>query len=613
MLGPEWLASLAAAAAKGFASAVGSNLAAKSIPKVAEKLKRAGKTSPFAEVQMRATLEAHLVETESWSGQVQFFGMSDPEATYSASVGLDLSDTPRQFRPSDDLSWSEKSRRSPNLSEESLLYDSGNFVLLGDPGAGKTTTVKRLVRRLLEAPNSKDDPWAVPITVVLREQDGLRHLYDMVFAALGLYDEVDRLFRQATSVSDRKKLDTELLRLLAFILNSLKAVLLVDGLDELDDMVRNNVEREVGALARMLQTSKMIVSCRSGDYSRVIEGFRTVEICELSLSQVTAISERWLKDDASIFLDKAQDAMGDLSNRPLFLCQAIVLFKNTRSIPQQPFAIARQMTRLMLQDWDRQRRIKRPSRYAHFDVDQKFAFLANLAFVLMFELKAVRFEHDLLVAVYDKIRARFLLPANEADQVARELETHTGIIVACGPRRYEFSHLSIEEYLAAEFLVRTPDHRILSSKLQRSPATVAVAVALSSEPNKFFAATTQGMTPAMPGRVVSSFVSRLLQERPYFTSDGDLAGAVLKVLFAAFQYETDAILSLLQVDAIGDAIVENLSLHYDLDTLMTARDGAPVSLIRQHDRFFETYLPERGTLGPRSAYEVRQLVLASRL
>ncbi|MDB5709380.1 MAG: hypothetical protein JWL96_1450 [Sphingomonas bacterium] len=143
--------------------------------------------------------------------------------------------------------------------------------------------------------------------------------------------------------------------------------------------------------------------------------------------------------------------------------------------------------------------------------------------------------------------------------VLRELETHTGIIVAAGFGRFEFAHLSAQEFLCASFISRSPIPDLLKSYLTEYPAPVAVACALSSQPDLFlhqmlkrhlidkfknkedvFYAIEQGnqlafdLFGADTSSTLYSFLTRMELERPAFRLSKEFGEALL--LIHAFYY-----------------------------------------------------------------------------
>jgi hypothetical protein len=429
-----------------------------------------------------------------------------------------------------------------------LIDDAHHFVLLGDPGAGKTTTLKRIINRLLATPETPGDNWSVPILIVLREHSNNGSIAAVLVEKLGLRglylrsvvnDAEDTLSKHGRSLEN----DVSESQFVADILNSWNAVLFLDGLDEVSPEVREAVHDGIVRLARKLTSAKVIASCRSGDYRRPIEGLALAELLPLDRAQIEVISQKWLGGRSDRFMSEiAEGAPAELANRPLFLFQMLVLAQRMESVPDQPSSLCRQMVRLMLQDWDQERSIVRGSTYRSFGIDDKLQFLTALAYYGTFELKTTRFNRRDFVRGYDRLRRRFALPPNEADAVASEIESHTGIVVEVGYKEFEFSHLSIQEYLAAEHAVRLPtskDHRRL---LERSPATMAVAVALSSEPDLLFAE----LSDALPADdLLYVFIERVLQERPMFLGGEPLGSAALKMMERFGFQDNSSTLSLL--------------------------------------------------------------------
>ncbi|MDB5678438.1 hypothetical protein [Sphingomonas bacterium] len=118
---------------------------------------------------LHAKITHHIKTIEVWSSRIQTLGMLVPLSTTDATIPLLMNSTPRTFTINN---------LTPNLSEADILADSNNYIVLGDPGSGKTTTVKRLVRKVLyEAPSSQNDKVNFPVRIIARELERGHSLY----------------------------------------------------------------------------------------------------------------------------------------------------------------------------------------------------------------------------------------------------------------------------------------------------------------------------------------------------------------------------------------------------------------------------------------------------
>jgi hypothetical protein len=221
----------------------------------------------------------------------------------------------------------------------------------------------------------------------------------------------------------------------------------------------------------------------------------------------------------------------DIADRPLLLTQLLFIYKRYGYLPEQPNQIYKKVVALLLHEWDAERRIARTSKYSTFVPERKAAFLSALAYHLTFRIRQKTFSVDDLRRAYIAIREQFGLPFEEATQVASELETHTGIIVAAGSFSYEFSHLSLQEYLCADYLVREPFAEFMSEYMSLYPAPVAVAVSLAAEPSSWFAALFLQRQRDYSSELLHSFLSRILLERPFFSFSEPFGVALLKLYY----------------------------------------------------------------------------------
>jgi hypothetical protein len=261
-----------------------------------------------------------------------------------------------------------------------------------------------------------------------------------------------------------------------------------------------------------------------------MEGFAVTEICPLTNAQILSITEKWLGVKNEDFLKCLKNVpYFDVANRPLLLTNLLFYYKRYEYLPDQPTQIYSKLVDILLQEWDAEREIHRDSRYSGFDPTKKAEFLSLLAYKLTYpEEKAVFTEKDLIKA-YLSICDRFHLPKNEATKVAREIQTHTGIISAGPQDTYEFCHLSLQEYLTAQYIVKSPLETQMTEYLCKYAAPLAVAVALSSTPSKWFGnfiLQFRNLNKFNPDEL-NSFLSRVLVENPSFEESEILGFAII--------------------------------------------------------------------------------------
>lgn len=467
-------------------------------------------------------MEEYLGGVLRWSSRIQFFGMSEAEDTDYATVGLRFGFEPRRFRG--------MGSTGITIGEPDLLTDINHYVILGDPGSGKTTTLKRLARAVMvNEAISSTDIYRYPVVLLLREHVAATDPERIVADVLGIpYEVLQDRVGPGFCVSGKEPLFDVIVR----FLNASNAIMMLDGLDELPERTRRLFEKWAVKLSYRLEGSKIIITARSGDYYRHLDGFNVLELCPLAPDQARQIAERWLHNPDE-FLQTLRDLpYHDVADRPLLLTQLIILFRREGALPEQPSHVYRRLLRLLLEDWDKERGINRSTRYAGFDPDRKADFLAALSYRLTYRVNNTWFTIQDLTSVYKRLHHLFGLPQSEAAQVAEEIASHSGLINASGSG-YEFSHMSFQEYLCACHLVREPFPEHLEQYVADRPGPLAVAVAISSSPANWFAGLILKEIPfrAFSRESFRSFLSRLQLERPMFDISIELGIAAMLLFY----------------------------------------------------------------------------------
>jgi hypothetical protein len=455
------------------------------------------------------------------------------------------------------------------LDELDLLVKPSHLAVLGDLGAGKTTTLRRLARYVaLEEQARPDDDWKFVVLIVCRDERwDTSGLYDVLGKTVGitgnLFVELDN-----PEAVIRDVLDTG-------------ALVVIDGLDEVPARHRAGLESAITQLGRYLRHAKIVVSCRSADYVAPLSGFEIAEIRPLSREQITTATEQLLGPDEAVAFNAALEGhpARDLVNRPLFLTFMAAIFRRRGTIPDRPIDLYEAITRLVIQEWDEQRRVRRVSKWAGFGVDDKRRFLADLAYELT-RRELFRFDTNDLVEVYAELADRYQLPTAQARQVVHELESHTGLLSSVGDL-YEFSHLSLQEFLAADAMVRAPASA-RGSWWSTYPAVAAVTVAMSSNPNSWFSElVTRVPTDMADVGPVRSFLNRLGQERPRFVRSEQLGHELLRLLWRGRVSDIDSVALLHEIKAVRDSVADALTSFTTItvraDSTRVARYGSKSS------------------------------------
>ncbi len=461
--------------------------------------------------------------------------------------------------------------------ELDVLFTNSHVAVLGDPGAGKTTTLRNLARHVaLEPEVDENDPFKFVVLVVCRDEDWRTDdLYDVIGAKVGVTGKL------AADLDNPESRIRE-------VLNA-GALVLIDGLDEVPSAQRVRLEQSVMSLGRHLVGGKVIVSCRSADYVTLLSGFEPAEILPLSDKQIARVAEDLLGADAAEAFDEAMhqrpgNPVAELTNRPLFLAQMLAIYRRRGTIPERPVDLYAELTRLIIQEWDEQRGVHRSSKYDDFGVDAKRNLLADLALDLVHR-QLIRFDESQLEESFVRLADRYGLPKADARRVARELEAHTGLLVQSGAA-FEFSHLSLQEYLAADAMSRAGiDGR---REWWSSPAVAAVAVALSSDPNGWLG----DLVSLLPNflddcRPLQPFLYRLGQERPRFTRSIQLGKDVLELLWRARNANPASVEPLHELRSVRDSVADAISsfdrvtIERTATRMIVSRDpkGEPVDVL----------------------------------
>lgn len=348
------------------------------------------------------------------------------------------------------IDGSEKKQAKPKVRAVELgtkfVEAHPRTVILGGPGAGKTTFLKYLA---LAYSDKK-----------VFDKTGLTESYLPVYLHLPLLPREGMDVLQAAAMQVKTKTDHRAVSFYQRLFETGNIVLLLDSLDEVASENREDVVRAISKFSATYPKARIIISCRTADYQQVFEGFDEVEVARLSPEAVKSIVKEWFFNDQSradklISMLGSDPAVAALTETPLLLSLLCIQYRNDLALPKRKTELYRRCVDALIRDWDASRNFRRDSQYSQLSDDRKemiFECVAgeNSKDGINFEFS----EPHLLVTLSDVI-ARFGLSGNDAKGILVEIESHHGILEKCSAETYQFSHGTMHEYFVARHLVAT--------------------------------------------------------------------------------------------------------------------------------------------------------------
>lgn len=401
--------------------------------------------------------------------------------------------------------WLEEYASTPDETVGERLARTHRLVVLGDPGAGKSTLIRWLAtayllravddRARLELPGAQALPDVDWLPVVIRCRD-----LDEKTLKGWLDDILLRSLRKAEfSADDAVRIrDVIRARLVAGT-----ALLLVDGLDEIVDTdLCAHFCRQLETVSTHYPDVPIVVTSRIAGYRDVGHlgrDFEHVTVADLSSTDKDDFARRWcevteetpdraVRAAAELIADiHSSNRIERLTSNPMLLTMmALVKRRKLGKLPSRRVDLYGSAVEVLL-NW-------RPEIDEPLDRNEAIPQLEYLAYA-MCEQGEQQLREDEVVAVLTRMRDEYrdLLPVRQHSvrEFVRLVERRTGILVESGrvlhrsrpTSVFEFRHLTIQEYLTALALVDgCHPGRDRSLTLAEAVAPLAAPGALGSHP-----------------------------------------------------------------------------------------------------------------------------------
>lgn len=392
----------------------------------------------------------------------------------------------KRSREEDALSRFMAREETPLSALEAACAEK-RMALLGDPGAGKSTFVKKLLGWQAAAclgqaqPPEGLSPSLLPVLVILR--DLAPRLTDIDLRGLPA-EKRDQKLREVVTGYILQDLCKECPGFEEELLDSLQSggcLLVLDGLDEVPQAARGHVRLAVEALITGYELQRVIVTCRVRSYvgEAVLPNFTSRTLAPFTQKQIVNFVQAWYKaqqDLGHLTAELAQARAGDLaksaaeedlrelSSNPMLLTTMAIIHQREVGLPRERVRLYNMAVDVLLRRWQKHK-VGDDALAEFLKDDLKLrAVMESLAYAAHRASAQSGGNGSLLRKdVIDLLeQPEHLGDLRLAGEFLDYVDQRVGLLVGAGgelnkPTSYSFPHRTFQEYLAGSWLAGRRD------------------------------------------------------------------------------------------------------------------------------------------------------------
>lgn len=362
-------------------------------------------------------------------------------------------------------------RLSDPLPVLDLLKKWDGLIILGDPGSGKTTLLKYLALQFASGQGEMLGIGArLPILLPLSQYaDALNEQQQLRFT-----DFFGNYYRNLAD------LDTPVEALMREALQKGRALVLLDGLDEVRKGLRRKVLEQVVSFfaAHRPKGNKFILTSRIVGYREVrqtVAGLTECTLDDFGITEIAEFIEKWTvalermargdnrfatwqaeleKRELMQAIERNQ-GVRKLASNPLLLTILALMKRQGKTLPEERAVLYELYVNTLLKQWNLARGLAKRDEQQIVQVEDEVETIKVLAPLALWMhkmspgvglVREIDLKQQLNLIGREQGRAN---PEQVAKKLWQDVHDHTCLLVERGSEWYGFIHLTLQEYLAA--------------------------------------------------------------------------------------------------------------------------------------------------------------------
>jgi predicted NACHT family NTPase len=396
-------------------------------------------------------------------GILKVLGMREPvklESVYTAVQFLN-DDAIRDFVSIQDLEEVYRQGKGRKFdsqdSQKQLGIEVANkkqyLMVLGGPGAGKSTFLRKMGLEALKV-----------------KKVGFKHSCIPVFIELK---------RFTSSEINIEKFIIEEFRICGFpvpekftakALEQGELLILLDGLDEVPSQNLNETINQIQNFVDKYDQNRFIASCRTAAYRGNFRRFSDVAMADFDDEQIQQFINNWFhgEDDQQAktgekcweLLEKPENqAAKELAHTPLLLTFLCLVYDRSQNFPNNRSVLYKKALRILLEEWASEKRILREEIYQGLHTELEELLLSEIAYTGFASNRLFFSQSEIVDQIKTFLAGNLNAPQHlDGEAVLNAIAIQQGILVERAEDVFSFSHLTLQEYLTAQYI---DDHRLV--------------------------------------------------------------------------------------------------------------------------------------------------------
>jgi predicted NACHT family NTPase len=356
------------------------------------------------------------------------------------------------------------------------------LMVLGQPGAGKSTFLKKIG---LSALLGKEDRSRHHLQTQLPGlKPGVAEKQQLLTGTIELPVEELYVHGLVPVLIELKRCDSEKIDLVEKIQSELETcgfenanvltqtllskggmLVLLDGLDEIPSQHLNQAITQIQDFVNKYKENRFIISCRTAAYQGGFNNLVNVEMADFDDEQIQQFINNWFCREQDLDVAVAEScwqllnadgyqATKELAYTPLLLTFLCLVYDELQVFPKNRAALYKDALDILLRRWTAEKRIQRDPIYKDLTIQLEEMLLAKIAYEqfsqnrLFFDKQTVTSEICAYIA--ENLNAPKHL---DGENVLREIQIQQGILVGRSSDTLSFSHLTLQEYLTAQYVL----------------------------------------------------------------------------------------------------------------------------------------------------------------